>query len=216
MNKVISQMLMVSCTLCASMIFTSPAWCSDMHSGHMKNQSGHMDHSAHMAMMQKKQERTIENYNLPQVKLINQDGIEKDLEKYLDSDKLVVVDFIFTTCTTICPVLSAGLSNLQKTLGDEATNAKFVSITIDPEHDNPDVLKAYRHKYDMGSQHDLLTGSRQDINIVMKAFNADMPNKMTHYPLTFFRAPGEQQWVRVFGLMSVADLLKEYKNLMGS
>lgn len=85
----------------------------------------------------------MQTYTLPLVRLVNQDGIEMDLSAFLASNKFVVVDFIFTTCTTICPVLSAGLVNFHKTLGEEADNVKFISISIDPEHDKPDVLKAY-------------------------------------------------------------------------
>lgn len=177
------------------------------------NVSGGMDHSAHMAMMEKSQKRSVETYTLPAVRLVNQDGVEMDLSTFLDSNKFVVVDFIFTTCTTICPVLSAGLVNFHKTLGEEAENVKFISISIDPEHDKPDVLKTYSQKYNMKPEHILLTGSRQDINTVMNAFDAVMPDKMTHYPLTFFRAPESQEWVRVFGMMSVSELMQEYENL---
>jgi protein SCO1/2 len=186
------------------------------HSAHMDN-SGSMDHSAHMAMMEKSQERSVENYTLPRVKLIDQNGTEKDFESFLDPDKVVVINFIFTTCTTICPVLSAGSVNFSRKLGDDADNVQFISITIDPEHDKPDVLKAYSQKYKMEAGHLLLTGSRADINEVMKAFNAVMPDKMTHYPLTFFRASGEtQEWVRVFGMMSVSDMVGEYESLTKS
>lgn len=173
-----------------------------------------MDHSKHMAMMEKSQKRSIEHYTIPDVKLIDQNGDEKTLDDFLDADKLVVVDFIFTTCTTICPVLSAGLTNFHKKLGEDASNVSFISITIDPEHDKPDVLKAYSKRYNMKQGHELLTGSRKDIDTVMDAFDAMMPDKMTHYPLTFFRAPRSQEWVRVFGMMSVSDMMKEYKNLV--
>ena len=202
--------------LSINILYFRLAWSEDLHSGHSMEHTDAMDHSVHMAMMQKPQERSVENYSLPQVRLVNQDGLEKDLNKVLVSDKLVVVDFIFTTCTTICPVLSAGLTSFHKQLGDKSDNVALISITIDPEHDNPEILKAYSQKYNMKSGHELLTGNKQDINSVMKAFDADMPNKMTHYPLTFFRAPGKQEWVRVFGLMGVNDLMKEYDNLMKS
>ena len=174
---------------------------------------GLVDHSRHKQMMNGDNKRSIEYYKLPQVKLVNQNGIEKYFEGFLGSDKLVVMDFIFTTCTTICPVLSAGLSRFQEALGEDKKNIKLISITIDPEHDRPSVLKRYRQRHNMKAGHDMLTGSRQNINKVMKAFDALMPNKMTHHPLTFFRAPGTDQWIRVSGLMSLSDLMKEYKSL---
>lgn len=216
MNRTIQHAFMAGYMLLSSSLYSDSAWCGDDHSHHMMDHSDGMDHSAHLAMMQMQQERSVEKYNLPQVTLVNQDGLEKNLGNIMESDKLVVVDFIFTTCTTICPVLSAGLTNFHKALGDKANDVILVSITIDPEHDNPEMLKSYSQKYNMKSGHELLTGSKQDINLVMKAFNADMPNKMTHYPLTFFRAPGKQEWIRVNGLMSVTDLMKEYDYLMKS
>jgi len=213
MNNNIKKLLIIIISFFVNYSLPSTAWCSDEKSKHAHVNSGQVDHSSHMAMLEKKPQRTVEHYVIPQVDLVNQDGVEQSLEKILDLEKFVVVDFIFTTCTTICPVLSAGLVEFHKGLEDRANNTVLVSISIDPEHDRPEVLKAYGRKYGIRSGHELLTGSRQDIYSVMNAFDAVMPNKMTHYPLTFFRAPGSKKWVRVFGMMSAADLMKEYKNV---
>ena len=177
------------------------------------NVSAEMDHSVHLAAMESSQKRSVANYVLPSVSLVDQNRVVNKLENFLSSDKFLVVDFIFTTCTTVCPVLSSGLAYFHKKLGDDASKVQFVSITIDPEHDKPDILKDYSRKYKLPPDHVLLTGSRSDINKVMKAFDAVMSDKMTHYPLTFFRASDSQEWVRVFGLMSVSDMMKEYKHL---
>lgn len=176
----------------------------------------HVDHSAHMAMMNRPLERSVQNYSMPFVELVNQDGEVGTLESYLPDDKIAVVDFIFTTCTTICPVLTAGLGSFHESLKYDAKNISLVSITIDPEHDTPDVLKAYSVRYGMKPGHELLTGSRKNINAVMQAFDAEMPNKMTHYPLTFFRGAGKHEWIRVFGLMNTRQMLKEYNDLTKS
>lgn len=157
--------------------------------------------------------RTLAYYQIPALKLVNQDGVEVLLPEVLDVEKFVVVDFIFTTCATICPVLSSGLVNFQKQLGDDADKVRVVSITIDPEHDTPAVLREYSDRYRIDLDRQFLTGSREDINRAMKAFDAFMPNKMTHYPLTFMRGPGSDTWVRVMGLMSTAGLMAEYNAL---
>lgn len=157
--------------------------------------------------------RTTANYKIPAVRLINQHGVEMALPEVLSPEKFIVVDFIFTTCTTICPVLSSGLVNFQEQLGKEADKVVIVSITIDPEHDKPDVLREYSRRFNVHLDRQFLTGSREDINSVMKAFDAFTPNKMTHYPLTFMRGPGKAEWVRVMGLMSASDLVTEYRQL---
>ena len=158
---------------------------------------------------QQSYERSIENYKIPDVVLINQNGERVRLKKLLDSDKPVVVDFIYGTCTTICPVLSAGFSNLQKKLGSDSDKVHLVSITIDPENDTPQVMKTYLERYRAKPGWDFLTGSRQDINQVMNAFDSYFRDKMDHKPLTFIRSPEGNSWVRLYGLMSGRDFLKE-------
>jgi protein SCO1/2 len=168
----------------------------------------------HEMSMGKKKTRTLVKYNVPDVVLINQDGEKVKLKPFLDSDKLVVLDFIFTTCPTICPILSAGMSSLRDRLGPEAQNIQMVSFTIDPEYDTPEIFKEYSQRFGSQEGWEFLTGSRKDIDKVMKAFNAYVADKMDHAPLTFMHAPGAAEWVRINGLMSTAELVTEYNKLM--
>lgn len=154
--------------------------------------------------------RSIERYTMPDVTLINQDGKKVKFKSVMESDKLVVVDFIFGTCTTICPVLSAGYLNLQQKLGTESGKVHLVSISIDPENDTPKVMKEYLKRYRAKPGWDFLTGSRKDIDAVMKAFNAYVPDKMSHYALTLLRPPQQDgRWIRIFGIMSSAEFVDE-------
>jgi protein SCO1/2 len=162
-----------------------------------------------------KYKRTIENYTMPDVTLINQDGKRVKLKNLINSDKPVVVDFIYGTCTTICPVLSAGFSNLQNKLGPSSQNVRLISITIDPEHDSPNVMKEYLKRYRAKPGWDFLTGSRSDIDAVMKGFNAYIPDKMSHYPLNLIRSPKDGSWVRLFGIMSSREFMEEFQGVAG-
>ena len=161
------------------------------------------------AAAETKYHRTVENYTIPDVVLVDQDGHKVHFKEYLQSDKPVVLDFIYGTCTTICPVLSASFVNLQRKLGADTQKVRMVSITIDPENDTPKVMKEYLAKYRAKPGWDFLTGTRRDINAVMTAFNAYIPDKMSHYPLTLIRAPRDNTWVRIFGLTSGAELIGE-------
>lgn len=153
--------------------------------------------------------RTIETYTVPDVVLVNQDGAKVNLRTLLASDKVVVLDFIFGTCTTICPVLSAGYANLQQRLGTRSADIQLVSISIDPENDTPKVMREYLKRYRARPGWTFLTGKREDIDRTMKAFSAYIPNKMSHYPLTLIRTPRAGTWIRVFGLMSTSEFLEE-------
>jgi len=157
--------------------------------------------------------RTVETYSVPDVALVNQNGAKVRLREFVKSDKPVIVDFIFGTCTTICPVLSAGFANLQQKLGPDSRKVHLVSISIDPENDTPKVLREYLAGYRAKPGWDFLTGSRADVDKVMHAFNAYIPNKMSHYPLTLIRAPGDGKWIRIFGLMGSSEFLAECRKV---
>jgi protein SCO1 len=158
--------------------------------------------------------RTVEQYTIPDVTLINQDGAKVSLRKALLCDKPVLVDFIYTTCTTICPVLSANFINFQRKLGPESSTAQLVSISIDPENDTPKAMKTYLRKFQAKPGWDFLTGSRQDINAVIKAFralNVYNQNKMEHYPLIILKSAADDRWVRIYGMIGTTELIKEFE-----
>jgi len=157
--------------------------------------------------------RTVETYTTPDVTLVNQDGAKVKLKTVLESGEPVIVDFIFGTCTTICPVLSAGYANLQVKLPVEAAKVHLISISIDPENDTPKVMHDYLKRYRAKPGWDFLTGKREDIDKVMHAFNAYIPNKMYHYPLTFIRDLKTGQWIRIYGLMSSSEFVAECRKV---
>lgn len=162
---------------------------------------------------EKRYQRTEEVYKVPDVVLVNQDREKVRLVELLDSGKPVLLDFIYGTCTTICPILSAGYSNMQRKLGDNPEQIQLVSISIDPEHDTPAVMTEYLERYQAKPGWDFLTGSRKDIDKVMHAFDAYVQDKMSHYPLTLIQAPGGDYWVRIYGLVGTAELMQEYQDL---
>ena len=159
--------------------------------------------------------RTEVEIDIPDVTLINQQGDEVGFREMLLGERPVYVEFIFATCTTICPVLSAGFASMQRKLGDGRDQVNLVSITIDPEHDGPEELKTYLDRYGAKSGWDFLTGTREDIDLVEKAFDAYVADKMSHQPLTFIRSPGTGQWVRLYGFAGSADLLEELRKASG-
>jgi len=162
---------------------------------------------------QKRYKRTIEDYKIPDVTLINQRREQVAMAEWMNSDAPVILDFVYATCTTICPVLSISFSTLQKKLGEDAKDIRFISITIDPENDSPEIMGEYLDRYQAKPGWDFFTGSRKDIDATMHAFDAYVPNKMAHYPLTLMRSPKTGKWVRIYGLIGSKDFLREYEAL---
>jgi protein SCO1/2 len=157
--------------------------------------------------------RSVERYTMPDVILVNQDGKKVRLKSLVETDTPVIVDFIYATCTTICPVLSVSYVNIQNKLATSPKKPRLISITIDPENDTPRVMKEYLKRYNAKPGWDFLTGSRADIDKVMKAFNAYIPDKMSHYPINLIRSPKDGSWVRLFGILSSREFMDEYTTL---
>ena len=114
------------------------------------------------------QSRWGANY-FPNVTLITQDGKPVRFYDDLLKGKLVVIDLIYTTCVDSCPLMTARLAQVQQMLGDRVgKDIFFYSITIDPDHDTPQELKAYAEKYHAGPGWLFLTGKKDDIELVSK------------------------------------------------
>lgn len=187
------------------------------HSG-MSHENHNMDsdeHAHHRAMLKNKNSYALktEEYNLPAIQLISQDGTGFDTTQVFDTDKPLMVNFIFTTCTTICPVLSATFTEVQELLGDEVADVSMVSVTIDPEYDTPEKLLEYAERYNASEQWSFFTGEVRDIIALERAFKVYRGNKMAHEPTTLIRVHKDDAWVRLDGFASAQDVVKEYKKL---
>ncbi len=158
-------------------------------------------------------DRTHARYTVPHVTLFNEDGAAVDLARLLRRPGPVALQFIFTSCATICPVLSAGFSQAQAALLARDPATRLISISIDPEYDTPARLKAYAARYHASRNWIFLTGTLADIRTVITAFDAlyQTDSKMYHRPYTYFRARPGDDWVRLEGLLSEADLVREFE-----
>jgi protein SCO1/2 len=98
----------------------------------------------------------------PNVELTTQDGEVVRFFDDLIEDKIVLINFIYTTCVDTCPMETAQLTQVQKILGDRlGKDVFFYSISIDPEHDTPEVLKEYKDRF--RAKWTFLTGNFEDI-----------------------------------------------------
>jgi protein SCO1 len=169
----------------------------------------------HQAMgAMKRATRSTADYTLPPVSLVREDGKTVSLSEELDDGRPVVLDFIFTTCTTICPVLSQTFTQLQGKLGGERDQVHLVSISIDPEQDTPARLEAYARRFRAGPQWHFFTGSTRASVAVQRAFDVYRGDKMNHTPVTFLRAAHGRRWVRIDGFASSDELARELHELV--
>ena len=103
----------------------------------------------------------------PNVELVSHEGRPLRFFDDLIKDKVVVVNFIYTSCPDTCPLETAKLSEVCELLGERVGQDVFLySISIDPEHDTPEVLREYSQRYQTPPGWLFLTGAAADIRLV--------------------------------------------------
>jgi protein SCO1/2 len=176
----------------------------------------HMDHSAHQQSLSKRGEysTSVALYAVPELKLVDENGKKVSLRELTDERSAVMLNFIFTTCTTICPVMSSTFQQVQEKLGKDQKAVRLVSVSIDPENDTPAKLKQYAARYKAGPQWTLLTGTLENSLAAQKSFEVFAGEKMNHKPITFIKAKGAMQWTRLEGLVEADQVIGEYDKLV--
>ena len=174
------------------------------------------EHHHHHAESAPGYARQAVTYRLPQTTLVRSDGAKASFPNEIDDGRPVVLNFIFTTYTAVCPILSQSFAEFQRKLGADSDKVRMVSISIDPEADTPARLTEYAKRFDAGRQWGFYTGSVQASVTLQKAFQAYFGDKMHHRPMTFMRAAPGQAWVRLEGFATPDELLKEYRQLVAS
>ncbi|HVF45623.1 MAG TPA: SCO family protein, partial [Pyrinomonadaceae bacterium] len=111
--------------------------------------------------------------NIPDVELLDQDGRKVRFYSDLVKGKVVAINFIFTTCTTICPPLGATFARVQRELGERAgRDVQLISISVDPATDTPERLKAWGQKFKAGGGWTLVTGAKPQVDELLRALGA--------------------------------------------
>jgi cytochrome oxidase Cu insertion factor (SCO1/SenC/PrrC family) len=143
---------------------------------------------------------------IPDVVLLDQTGGRVRFSELVQG-KTVAVNFIFTTCTTICPPMGANFGQLRKLLGERAgKDVLLVSISVDPLTDTPQRMKAWGEKFDGGVGWTLVTGAKRDVDALLKAFGVFTADKWDHSPTTLIGNEAVGEWRRVNGLTAPAKL----------
>lgn len=105
----------------------------------------------------------------PNVTLTTQDNKKVKFFDDLLDGKIVVINFIFTTCVDVCPLDTAQLRKVYDLLGDHPGKDIFLySISVDPERDTPAAMKTFMKQYDIGKGWTFLTGKQADIDLIQK------------------------------------------------
>lgn len=145
---------------------------------------------------------------IPDSQVLDQNG--KSLSFYSDliKDKTVAINFIFTTCTNICPPLTATFRRVQQELGKTGQKVNLISVSVDPSIDTPERLHEFAAKFNTGPGWTFVTGEKAEIDNLLKALGVAVAFKNDHTPLVLIGSDVTGVWTRAYGLSSPATLVK--------
>ncbi len=149
----------------------------------------------------------------PDETLRDQDGDAVKIASGVIGDRIAVMDFIFTTCTTVCPILSGIMTGVQDGLGADAADVALLSVTVDPERDTPERLAAYARKWRAGPRWRFLTGEREAVTRVLQAAGAYTASFAAHPPMVLVGDGRTGKWVRLNGFPKRAQVLAAVQSL---
>jgi protein SCO1/2 len=172
-------------------------------------EAGPDPHAAHRAQMAVTTTRSVVHYSIPQIELVRDDDRAVRLDEELGDGRPVVLAFVYTSCTTVCPLTSATLAQLQSRLGSERERVHLASISIDPERDTPARLREYARQFHAGPEWRHYTGTVAASEATQRAFGAFRGSKMDHQPVVLVRAAPGGDWVRFEGFPTADEVLAE-------
>ncbi len=148
---------------------------------------------------------------LPDTTLVNQRGENVDFYIDIVKDKVVVINFVFTQCKMVCPLLGYNFGRLQKLLGDKAGKEVFlISISVDPVADTPEKLQEWASQFvdkelvdeELSNNENtwtLLTGEKTQVDGVLKALESFSADKVDHTSLVLMGSDSRVEWKRIDG-----------------
>ena len=149
--------------------------------------------------------------------LVDQEGVARKLRSEVIGDRIVVIDFAYTTCTTVCPVLTALMAKVQRSLAESGqSDVQLLTITVDPARDTPARLKSYAAQYGAQPGWIWLTGPTGRVNEVLKGFGAYSARFEDHPALMLVGDPKSGNWTRFVGFADPQDLLAKVDELQAA
>lgn len=177
--------------------------------------AGH-DHGHHRAPPAAKPAQPSDaRVQLPDTPLTDQDGRQLRLLSDVVGDKVVVVGFVYTHCTTVCPVVSHVFSQVQAQLGNQLERqVRLVSLTVDPARDTPSRLKAYSAQHGTGTGWLWLTGPAPNVTAALKGFGTYSANFENHPTVVMVGDGRTGQWTRIYGFEDPAALVARVRSYL--
>jgi protein SCO1 len=148
---------------------------------------------------------------IPHARVLDQNGKQLDFYDDLIKGKSVAINFVFTTCTAICPPLTATFRRVQQEARTRGLDVQLISISVDPTVDTPERLQDFAKKFKAEPGWTFVTGAKAEIDSLLQALGVAVVSKNDHTPMVLIGNEVSDQWTRAYGLSSpktIVDLIE--------
>jgi len=150
---------------------------------------------------------TFTSSKIANARILDQNGKQLNFYNDLIKGKTVAINFIFTTCTTVCPPLTATFRRVQQTAAERGLDVKLVSVSVDPVVDTPERLRAFAEKFKVDQGWTFVTGEKGEIDALLASLGASVANKNDHTPMILIGNDTADYWTRAYGLSPPSRLV---------
>jgi protein SCO1 len=153
---------------------------------------------------------------IPDVDCIDQNGKKLRFHTDLVKGKVVVINFIYTTCTYLCARIGESTARLQTALGDRVgRDVYLISVSTDPVTDTPEKLKAWATRLKAKDGWTLVTGEKAEMDRLLKVLTGDPTGQKTHSPLLLIGNEATNVWTDSYAFESPAKLIQQIDRVSG-
>lgn len=167
----------------------------------------HAAHRAQLAAGATATPTAATGMSIPDVPVVTQDGRDVHFYRDLVAGRTVAINFIFTTCTTVCPPMGAYFGKLQDELGEGlGRDVHLISVSIDPLTDTAERMAAWGARFGARDGWTLVTGEVRDVERLLKALGVFTPDAEDHAPVALIGNDAAGDWTRASGLARPDEL----------
>lgn len=158
----------------------------------------------------------VTNLTIADAELIDQDKRRIHFYSDLVQGKTVAIINFFTSCTTVCPTLTATMARVQRHLLEQGRDdIQLISISVDPVTDTPARLKAWSKTFGAKPGWSFLTGTKRTVDQLLKSLRSFTPAPEDHSPMVLIGNEPKGIWKQMYGLSGAADIARAIVEMAG-
>jgi protein SCO1 len=181
----------------------------------------HDGHGQHYQGTQAGPNASAAHVVLHDIQLVDVDGQAVRFKSEAVDNRIAVVGFVYTSCTTICPVTSAVFAEVQEhlvsKLGERfGRSVRLISLSVDPATDTPERLKDYAASFGKPTGWLWLTGEKPKMDKVLSGLGAYAADFTTHSGAVLVGDARSGGWTRLFGIPNPSDIVDRVERLLAA